>query len=106
MKYIRMNWTIDADERERAYLSLAAAADDFAAQHSRRPTFKDRNTLVFSGVERNKRNMVFDFLDMDDQAFVAFLQRHGQRYWPLRVREAHEVLRLPGLPDPDGVFLN
>ena len=106
IKYIRMSWVYDATEQERALLAFGSACDAFAAEHQRRPYFADRSKLVFCGFEPQAKNILYDYVALEDEVFVAFLEQHRSEFRPLRVCNADRVLRLPSLPDPDMAFLN
>jgi hypothetical protein len=105
-KYIRMSWVFDAKEQEQALLALGSACDAFAAEHQRRPSFADRSTLVFFGFEAQQKNMLYDYVALEDETFISFLESHRTEFRPLRVCDARKVLRLPTLPDPDTAFWN
>jgi hypothetical protein len=106
VKYVRLNWVIDADEKERAMEALGLATAEFAAQHNRWPVFYADSKLVFSGIEPPTRNRVYDYMSLGDKAFIAFLENHASEYRPLQILDARQVVRLPALPDRDKVFLN
>jgi hypothetical protein len=101
MKYIRMNSTIDGYEQEKALYALAAAADEFASRHHRRPVFKDKSDPIFAGLDPRAINRVYDYLELDDPLFITFLEGHLEQFRPLKVCNAHQVVRLPKQPNPD-----
>src|ERR1035437_4835764 len=101
IKYIRMSWVYDGAEQERALLVFGSACDAFAAEHRRRPQFEDRSTLVFCGFEPQAKNVLYDYVALEDELFISFLENHQLEFRPLRVCEATKVLRLPALPDTD-----